>query len=254
MEPHAVTISDLVEYIYAQPDEKEVYLSSGRNNSARKDCEVCIMTQYGRDKGWEFTYTFVSSYSWPSPRWITNTDDLIAEVIDSSDIFVTLFDDEIMRKYSNLNTYRILKDCLKKEHKRLTKEEIIEETANFYNSTNRGYNPNNQTCLYLTPDGKNCAVGRCMIPESIELLGSANPAVTEIKWQFPNLTLDELLQPKYRGHTDDFWRKLQRFHDVSANWDENGLTEAGKKVMKVMKRLYEIVKSCGNDPEKYRNL
>lgn len=47
-----------------------------------------------------------------------------------------------------------------------TKTQIIEETANFYNSGNRAAveteNTTN-TCEYLTKDGRMCAVGRCLI-------------------------------------------------------------------------------------------
>ena len=42
-----------------------------------------------------------------------------------------------------------------------TTVEIIEETANFYNLTNRGLNPFGD-CVYRTDDGKMCAVGRCL--------------------------------------------------------------------------------------------
>ena len=42
-----------------------------------------------------------------------------------------------------------------------TKEEIIKETAEFYNIENRAYEAG--SCLYHTKENKMCAVGRCKV-------------------------------------------------------------------------------------------
>lgn len=105
----------------------------------------------------------------------------------------------------------------------MTKLEILEETANFYNSYNRGYNKYSYGCEYLTSDGRTCAVGRCLIDPKVfmkEYIGSIdNDYAKEI--------LEDNLKEEYRGHSNSFWLDLQMFHDNPCFWDENGMTENG---------------------------
>lgn len=116
-----------------------------------------------------------------------------------------------------------------------SKVEIIEETANYYTSENRGIVQNQsetevnlsnlgtpEFCQYYTPDGKMCGVGRCMI----------NPQRVEERFHDAMVcamgdTLDDHLKPEYRGHFIEFWEAIQNFHDTAKFWNENGLTEEG---------------------------
>lgn len=113
----------------------------------------------------------------------------------------------------------------------MTKLEIIEETAAFYNKNNRGTAYPNGTgalCEYLTKDGRMCAVGRCMIAPKNDMIGSI--CTVNANLLRDNLGgLEAALKPEYRGHDIDFWMKLQGFHDNVAYWDENGLTQEGLK-------------------------
>ena len=99
----------------------------------------------------------------------------------------------------------------------MTKLEILEETANFYNSNNRG------EYKYLTSDGKTCAVGRCLIDPKVfmkEYIGS-------IDSDYAKEILEDNLKEEYRGHSNSFWLDLQMFHDNSSLWEENGMSENG---------------------------
>lgn len=135
---------------------------------------------------------------------------------------------------------------------RKIKVEIIEEIASFYNSTNRGYFDGN--CAYNTHDGRKCAVGRCMTDEGIEKFGNCSGGVKSLaasaseentgKYLFSdsdsaNEHLDSLLKEEYRGHEIFFWDDLQSFHDAAHNWNEDGLTEDGKRVKQALIEKYK---------------
>lgn len=107
----------------------------------------------------------------------------------------------------------------------MTKQEIIEETANFYNSNNRGtIDEKSDSCAYLTAIGTKCAVGRVMTDKALEQWGSSRETVYSLA---KHESIDHLIEEKYHGHDATFWRALQSFHDNSAHWNTDGLTEYG---------------------------
>ena len=113
-----------------------------------------------------------------------------------------------------------------------TKLEIIKETAEFYNLSNRSFvpeknNPNDGNCVYLTSDGKMCAVGRCMINPS-QYLNKIEINVETLD-QSTKGGLDTLLKEEYRGNGIGFWTDLQRLHDSSLYWTETGLSKSGQQ-------------------------
>jgi hypothetical protein len=115
-----------------------------------------------------------------------------------------------------------------------TKLEIIEETANYYNLTNRGVDEYG-CCVYYDKDtGNMCAVGRCLIQPK--------------KLKDKELTVDNLfktsqgfrrLKPEYKIKDQNFWMYLQLFHDNNANWTKKGLSTKGKAHLKKLKKLYK---------------
>lgn len=93
----------------------------------------------------------------------------------------------------------------------MTKLEIIEETANYYNLGNRAENTNPEgktQCLYLTKDGRMCAVGRTLLDPGLY----GDGGVTDICGGSPP-TLWNLQKEPYRGHELNFWVDIQVFHD-----------------------------------------
>lgn len=128
----------------------------------------------------------------------------------------------------------------------MTKLEIIEETAAFYNTTNRGFDAE-KGCVYLTEDGNHCAVGRCILPEKIDKFkprelakvikgGTSITSLFGISKDYDNFgqplyfgnDIDAYLKEEYRGHDLIFWRSLQSFHDDEMNWNDQGLSSQGK--------------------------
>lgn len=126
-----------------------------------------------------------------------------------------------------------IKDLFKRTP-RLTKEEIINETIEFYSAdtTRRSVNPDNDSkgCAYNHANGNHCAVGRLMLPEYKKLgtkLTGNNETVEVFIKELKVKSLDKVLLPQYRGHELSFWRKLQVLHDRGYHWQENDLTTKG---------------------------
>lgn len=105
---------------------------------------------------------------------------------------------------------------------RKSKIEIINETAEYYSAdvSRRAYNDEVHVCQYKTPDGKMCAVGRCL--ENPEEIINQNGGVVDI------FSSGFELKAEYRGHDYIFWRDVQMLHDRPFNWDKKGLSESGK--------------------------
>lgn len=115
---------------------------------------------------------------------------------------------------------------------RKTRKQIIDETAAAYTSRNRA-TLDNGACLYKTPSGCMCAVGRCCIdPQedwrgswgNISVQGKTERTLKAVVVSHP----DELLKPEYRGHPGDFWRAIQRLHDDWQAWLNDGISNRGK--------------------------
>lgn len=106
----------------------------------------------------------------------------------------------------------------------------LNETINSYTSKTRASNRNGN-CYYFKK-GKCCAIGRCLTnPEEFA------------KWdckvdRLP--ALDKNLKPEYRGFPLAFWEALQHLHDHKCLWDENGLSDLGKKRVDEIKRKFKL--------------
>lgn len=96
----------------------------------------------------------------------------------------------------------------------LSKQQIIEETVEYYKNNPFGYDPKkfgcSGGCVYYGTEGQMCAVGRCLIDAAFVL--NQSDSVTKLLNTFG----EDILQEKYRGHDADFWQNLQFFHDDCA--------------------------------------
>jgi hypothetical protein len=128
-----------------------------------------------------------------------------------------------------------------------TKLEILEETINAYNSTNRAFDPSG--CLYRAPEtGNRCAVGRCLRDDSVLILEPVKyqeVSAYELDGKHENCSvgkvpaLEEELKPEYCGHSLEFWSELQTLHDNRLNWNDTGLSNHGLEKVKNIKDLIE---------------
>jgi len=109
--------------------------------------------------------------------------------------------------------------------------DLLQETVDFYNLNNRGFNEEKETCEYITHDGKMCAVGRCMIDPKVGY--AENLTVNNLVFKDNNITsVDDLLKPEYRGYPVSFWVELQGLHDTQAMWTDEGLSARGEQQVK----------------------
>lgn len=127
--------------------------------------------------------------------------------------------------------------------------EIFLETARYY-----AKDPNRRavlvspgtglvTCEYHTADGNKCAVGRCLNKAYLKkLTGYENhwgTSVADIVERF-EVTVDEMLMPRYRGHSLSFWSEVQRLHDTQENWCGSGMSRVGKNRLAEMLLAEEV--------------
>lgn len=121
--------------------------------------------------------------------------------------------------------------------KRLTKHQIIDETIKHYSNNPRAVNECGNNCVYLTEDGITCAHSRCLTDEARMTIvneGRTTSTATVIIEKYG----DEIHKEQYRGHNETFWRSIQRLHDLTSHWDENGLTKRGQDYVKYIKSIY----------------
>jgi hypothetical protein len=87
-------------------------------------------------------------------------------------------------------------------------------------------------CLYRGPKGKRCAFAY-FCEDGAEFFEHEG-CFSE------NGNDDSCLRPEYRGHSPNFWRKLQEIHDVNGNWDtEKGeLNADGIQHLRELERQY----------------
>lgn len=116
-----------------------------------------------------------------------------------------------------------------------TAKEIVKETIEYYmeNPSRRAVNGDN-ICYYKSPDGKMCAVGRCMQSPDEYMYGSAD----NIRMNSEKLALTTLLKEEYRGHNIEMWIDLQRWHDNPAFWEYGKITEEGKERAEELLKIY----------------
>lgn len=120
----------------------------------------------------------------------------------------------------------------------LSTTHIINETANYYNLNPkmRAYNEKLDRCEYQTSDGRNCALGRCMIdPNEVSNVGPRNLAK-----ECEGEGFDELLKPEYHGHSIDFWDDLQNFHDNQENWTTDGMSAQGQSRLRLLHDRWSV--------------
>lgn len=115
-----------------------------------------------------------------------------------------------------------------------TKLEIIDETINYFNLGNRAVDAGG-ACKYVTRQGRNCAVGRCMVAPDPYMWGCARLiSINGIR-----VNLESTLKPEYQGHSVKFWVDLQALHDNRSYWNEAGLSNYGVVEVEKLKKLYK---------------
>ncbi len=97
---------------------------------------------------------------------------------------------------------------------------VLNETISFYNSDNIAMG-GDKSCMYITPNGKKCAIGRLISDDLASSLEEVHSNKTLID-------IFELLPKEIQELDKEFLSDLQMLHDYPSNWDKNGLTFEGK--------------------------
>lgn len=97
----------------------------------------------------------------------------------------------------------------------MTKQEIIEETVEYYRNNPFGFDPTKYQgeggCVYYGTEEQMCAVGRCLIDPTRFAANSDSAFVLFEEHS------QAILKEQYLGHQFNFWMDLQEFHDNCAN-------------------------------------
>jgi hypothetical protein len=115
-----------------------------------------------------------------------------------------------------------------------TKLEIIDETVAYYSEdvSRRAIisSGSMSPCLYLTKDGRMCAVGRCLSEKGLEIYGNLSSCFT--------YGMIKYMKPGYVIEDSGFWANLQELHDSNDFWDKDGLSPNGALKVIELKEEY----------------
>lgn len=117
-----------------------------------------------------------------------------------------------------------------------TRQELLENTINHFNSKNRSIEYN--TCLYRAGT-KGCAIGR-ELPTKLAIL------IDQKHSNFSGVTNNkvfELLPQRLQSMGQDFLERIQDLHDDPAYWNDNGLSEMGEGYVKDLRKMFELENS-----------
>lgn len=121
-----------------------------------------------------------------------------------------------------------------------TKEEylaLLEDTVKYYSEDTSRRAMEENDCVYLTEDGRKCAVGRFLVENFDYTHFNSCYSVKDLYTQYGNT--DKFLTSECRGYNIDFWQRLQGLHDNSTLWDNKGLTKSGKITVENIKSHIE---------------
>jgi hypothetical protein len=116
--------------------------------------------------------------------------------------------------------------------------EVVAETIAFYRDSPHLRAADEFTCYYLMPDGRRCALGRCVLDSVAPKLTHSWNGVRMDGVEVPESERDLLLKPEYRGLPMEMWGSLQDWHDQPSNWGSEGLTEHGVIEMEELLAAY----------------
>lgn len=76
METPTTTLPDLADFLLALPDDAPINMYDGDADALNHGC---LMTQYGRSKGWKFDHSYSTTGTWETPN-----EHVVARVIDET--------------------------------------------------------------------------------------------------------------------------------------------------------------------------
>lgn len=125
--------------------------------------------------------------------------------------------------------------------KKITNEELLDETIEYYKTHPRAMNENG-TCQYLTNEGNMCAIGRCLTKKGFQDVNIIDNKGYVVNGSLNLKTLRPLLKSKYKKIT--FWEDLQYLHDRDLLWSPNetggnDLSSVGLGYVEQLKQIWQ---------------
>lgn len=125
-------------------------------------------------------------------------------------------------------------NVLNKEEVNKKRLELLNETISFYNSNNRCVADNLSSCLYHKEGSAGCAIGRYIEDKELcvklDNMGSVS-----------NKEVFDLLPKKLTILGQGFLSSIQGLHDDKECWEEDGLSEEGKKRVISIKGTFGLI-------------
>lgn len=120
----------------------------------------------------------------------------------------------------------------------MTKLEFLKDTVNHFNSENRC--ESNGSCLYTpySTETQGCAIGRFLTPEAQVAYDESSECA--INYVFARDLLRSLAPEWMQKMPVKFLLAVQLLHDISSNWDSNGLTVKGWERVKEICTIYNL--------------
>jgi hypothetical protein len=121
-------------------------------------------------------------------------------------------------------------------------EDLLIETALFYNSGNRSMNKG--SCLYESEDGRKCGIGRIMTKKGISLIKGRRQNEECINVVLEYSLKQNIFLKKWEplsAHVS-FLGHIQFLHDNEDKWNKNGIAKKGIRFVKFMCEEYDLNK------------
>lgn len=118
--------------------------------------------------------------------------------------------------------------------------EVLKDTVQFYskNPGKRGivYKTGfqNNSCMFLTPEGNKCAVGRYLNKNDLKTLKACKILEGDVESLLDPGTVGKITTRIIKNLPIKFWQDLQSFHDADVYWNDNGMTNYGKSKAKMI--------------------
>lgn len=122
---------------------------------------------------------------------------------------------------------------------------FLDETVEYYSADTNRRCVNGNMCYYSPKTARKesvsegCAVGRHLPADFANYL-DGRATIISVHGIFGNPGLYAKLPDELKELGKDFLGGVQRLHDVSENWNANGLTKQGKRAVEVIKRNIEL--------------
>ena len=118
----------------------------------------------------------------------------------------------------------------------MTKHEIIDYVVNHFKENPRARSEEGRY-QYIMEDGRRCGHSIC-IKDSLATSGKLKGNALQVIQYYG----DEIHKPEFRGHSADFWRDVQKLHDITRYWETKKggkLSVEGEDYGKVLKDKME---------------